>query len=200
MALRAVFLDVDGVLVDADLLPLEYQRLMGDVLAPVLGGSPEDWGRANAVTFPALLERLLATFGPDSDPLAACRFEYVENVRAMCRVLGIREPDEDTSYRLGLEFNLHVRGAHGAVFPEAAPAVRSLAARYDVHLATGNPSWLCEAQLDGMGVRDAVGILCGPDLLGTPKHSPRYYPHLFALASVDPAEVVVVDDRPGHLD
>lgn len=118
----------------------------------------------------------------------------------MCRVLGIREPDEDTSYRLGLEFNLHVRGAHGAVFPEAAPAVRSLAARYDVHLATGNPSWLCEAQLDGMGVRDAVGILCGPDLLGTPKHSPRYYPHLFALASVDPAEVVVVDDRPGQLD
>ncbi len=200
MVLRAVFLDVDGVLVDGERLPAEYQRLMGEVLSPALGRSPADWGRANAATFPLLFERLLNDFGPESDPFEAFRFEYIENVRAMCRRLGLEEPDGETSYSLGRRFNIHVRATHNAVFPGAPVAVRSLAAGHAVHLATGNPSWLCEAQLENMGVRDLIGVLCGPDLVGVQKRSPEYYSRLFALAAVPAPEAAVVDDRPDQLE
>lgn len=191
---RAVFLDLDGVLVDPAKLGPEYVRLLGHVIAPVLGGTPEDWGRANAETFPGLLDRLTNEIDPDTSPEEAYRLEYVENIRSMCARLGRPAPGEAECERLGRRMNIYVRGYSRAVFPEAPEAVMTLAGRYELHLATGNPSWLGEAQLRQMGVLDRIGLLCGPDLVGVLKRSSAFYVRLFDQAGVSAREAVVVDD------
>ena len=85
--MKAVFLDMDGVLLDADRLPLEYQRLLGEVLAPALGGSVTDWGRANASSFPIWSAATRAR-PLDESPLERYELESVLSIRALLRVLG----------------------------------------------------------------------------------------------------------------
>lgn len=199
MALRAVFLDLDGVLVDPAKLGPEYVRLLGEVLAPALGGTAEEWGRANAETFPRLFDRLTNEVGHDTPPGDAYRMEYVENVRMMCDVLGRPAPDGAECERLGREFNVYVRGHSRSPFPGAARCVRTLAASYAIHLATGNPSWTAEAVLRQLGVSALIGLPCGPDLVGVLKRSPLFYLRLFERAGVRGMEAVVVDDSPAQL-
>jgi phosphoglycolate phosphatase-like HAD superfamily hydrolase len=193
-----VFLDVDGVLVDADKLPLEYVRLMGDVLAPALGGVPEDWGTANAIVFPRVWARLQDSTH-DRDELT--RLIAVATVQGMADELGIAPPNEDTCMRLDNDFTRYVR-VHGDFFFDAsAGVVRTLAARYELHMTSGNASAEIEVMLDRLGVRDLVGFMCGSDLVDTRKGGPDFYPRLFAATKTDPADavVVVVDDQPAQL-
>ena len=59
MPLKAVFLDVDGVLLDETKTPGEWIRLIGDVLSPALGGEPADWNEVRS---------LVAAAWPDGRP------------------------------------------------------------------------------------------------------------------------------------
>ena len=51
-----------------------------------------------------------------------------------------------------------------------------------------------------MGIRDRFGILFGADLVNAMKPTRAYYERAFALAEVDPARVLVLDDTPEFLD
>ncbi len=192
----AIFLDIGGVLADPTLQSAECQRLLGDVLVPALGGTHEDWAEANRAVFPRVW-RLEASWGDDPE----VRFfrEDMLIVRGMCELLGIDAPDDDECARLGREFGVYVSRNGDAELDDAASVVRSLAHRYDLHLATGHASWSAEAVLERIGLRDAFGVLCGPDLVGVRKRSPLFYPRLFELAGVAASEAVVVDDEPQQL-
>jgi phosphoglycolate phosphatase-like HAD superfamily hydrolase len=193
MALTTVFLDMDGVLVDQTKLPLEYQRLLGEVLAPALGVAAEDWAEANRIAFPRWFAQVQAR--PVSEPpLERYDLEFLLSVRGMCEVLGRPAPPRESCIRLGRAADTHVRTHHQAFFPEAASVIRELASRYTVHFATGNPSWNIQVTIDRLGVADCVGLLCGPDRLGVLKQSPEFYPRLFRLAGLAPSSGVVVDD------
>ncbi len=194
-----VFLDIDGVITDHALLHDDYVAHLGEVLAPALGGTVEDWGRANAATFPELFTHLQAISGTIEDVNAFYEIEYRCSVQGMCSWLGIAPPSDEECIRLGRAFSVHVRGNSRAVFPQAAEMVRTLARDHDLHLATGNPSWLAEPLLEGIGVRDLVGLACGPDLIGVAKVSDAFHRTLFEAVGVAPGDAVVVDDSPGQV-
>ena len=191
-----VFLDVDGVLVDAVKLPQEYVRLMGDVLAPALGGTPEDWGRANAVVFPRVWAEN-KEWSDDPDELN--RHVGRLNIQGMAEHLGIEPPDDDTCMRLDDDFHRHVRGTGDFFFDASAAVVRALAGSYDIHTASGNTSWLIDLMLKRLGVRELVGLPFGSDLVSTRKGSPDFYPRIFERAGTDPGTALVVDDDPHQL-
>ncbi len=193
-----VFLDVDGVISDIDQLSADFNSLIGDVLTPVLGGKPENWGDANHVVYPRVMAylrqgRLLA------DPVARFDQESCHLIQGMCQRLGIPAPDGATAAELGRRFNLHVRRNGEAGYEHAKPAIETLAASHDVHLATGNVSWNAVAVLEQIGVAGSIGIPAGTDLVGVGKEQPAFYELLFALAGVPASEAVVVDDVPQQL-
>lgn len=193
----AVFLDFDGVLFDHDALPREYIRLLGDVLAPALGGTPQAWGEANRVVFPPIWAGHGQWF--TDDPVENFRRESILVLRGMCDHLGIDAPPDEQCVRLGRQMHIYVRGNSRAIFPESAGVLRALAERFDVHFATGNPSYGIAAAVAQMDVASVVGLHCGPDLLGVQKRSDAFYPALFERAAVDAAAAVVVDDDAGQL-
>lgn len=194
----SVFLDIDGVLSDLDRLSEDFDSLIGDVLAPVLGRAASDWGQANHVSFPRVIEHLRQGRLLD-DPVARFHQESRHLIDAMCGYLGVAAPDPEVAADLGRRFNEHVRRNGKAGYPEAQPAIDELSASRDVHLATGNVSWSATAFLEQIGAAESIGIPCGTDLVGVVKESPLFYGRLFALAAVSPADAIVVDDMPPQL-
>jgi len=194
---RAVFLDVDGVLLDPELTPLEWNRLMGEVLAPAIGGTPADWGHANAAVFPRLFAARERWY--DADPLVTERRFITLMLEEQCDFLGLARVAEEDAFRLGRELDAHVYRHARCAYPAAVAVIRELAAEREVHAATGNPSWRVEALLEQWGVRDLVGVLPGVDLVGVQKDSEAFYPAVFELAGVATDRAVVVDDVESHL-
>src|SRR5580765_7097678 len=60
--------------------------------------------------------------------------------------------------------------------------------------------WNVRARLRAPGVESLCRSLYGPDLLNVPKTGKRYYERLFQHAGVDPAQCLVLDDKPEFLD
>lgn len=197
MGIASVFLDIDGVLSDPRLLGPEYLRLMGDILAPAIGGTVEDWGRANAVVFPELLSEMAMWKG---DPVEIERREYTTNIQRMCEWLGIDAPNVHECVRIGREFNVYARRHAKSLFPRSADVIRQLAGQYNVHLATGNVSACANAVLDQLGVRELVGHPFGRDLAGHMKNTPEFHPAIFRISGEIPEMAVVADDSPAALE
>lgn len=193
MARRAIFLDVDGVMLDPTRTSAEWIRLMGDVLAPALGGTPEDWGRANADVFPRVF------FDRDrwyrDDPLESERSLVTQVFQGECEFLGIPLLSSDEAVRLGREIDVYVGQHTRAAFPRTIEVIRELAVTFELHTATGNPPWRVEPMLEQWGVRDLFGVLPGEHVVGVMKDSDAFYPAVFALAGVDATEAIVVDDK-----
>lgn len=197
MTRPAIFLDVDGVLLDPVRTPAEWVRLMGDVLAPALGGAPADWGRANATAFPHVFADRAAWY--DDDPTAAERKLITRLLREQCRIVGVPYPGDDAAFALGRRMDVYVCRHADCAFPATIGVLRDLAASHDLHTATGNPSWRVVALLDQWGVRDLFGVTPGTDLAGVMKDTADFYPRVFALAGVDARHAIVVDDAVEHV-
>ena len=191
---RSVFLDIDGVLTDHRLIHDDFSARMGEVLAPALGGTVEEWGRANAATFPQLFAESQRLGRPDETPAEVWEFEYRMSMHLMCDWLGRPRLSDEEAARLGRDYTVHVRRNTGALFAGAEAMTRSLAARHELHLATGNPSWVADALLKRIGVRELIGFPCGPDLIGVSKRSDRFHSTLFEAVGVPASDAVVVDD------
>jgi len=192
MSRQAVFLDVDGVLLDPVRTPAEWVRLIGDVLAPALGGAPAAWGRANAVVFPRVFADR-ARWVHD-DPATAERRLITRLLREQCEMLDVAYPGDEDAVRLGRELDRYVCLHADCAFPATVEVIRELAARYAVHTATGNPSWRVETFLEQWGVRELVGVPAGTDLVGVMRDTTAFYRRVFALAGVEAEEAIVVDD------
>ena len=191
MPIRAVYLDVDGVINDHALNPGMWDAHLGEVLAPALGGAAPEWGRANREVFPKIWAGQ-HTWG--IDPMTRIRTESTLIVSGMCEALGIVPPSPERCFELWQRVDRYVAGTGKAAFPGTASAIEALAETFAVHTATGNPSWRVEALLDVLGVRHLVGFLAGPDLVGIAKSEVAYYDRVFDATEVNPSEALIVDD------
>ena len=188
---KVVFLDIDGVITDPEQLSIDFRTLPGEVLAPALGHTVADWGRAMGETYPAVFERHVIRGTVSDDPVAHFDEERRLSILAMCRCLGVDAPDDDEARRLGRAHNRHVRRHGDAPVADAAATIRKLATNGDVHLATGSMSWNALAVLDRIGVRELIGFPCGSDLVGVNKGFAAYYERLFAAVNVNPRDAIV---------
>jgi len=81
---------------------LQWQRLVSEFFAPLLGGPPEAWSRANRVVADRLFDpgtwRRRAQADPDYRSFE--RAYQVEWLRGMCELVGVRTPPEEECLRL----------------------------------------------------------------------------------------------------
>jgi len=69
--IEVLFVDKGGVLIDENDLSPQWRRLIGEFLAPRLGGSVEAWGAANIPAFEHQLERWRAAMAGRARPISA---------------------------------------------------------------------------------------------------------------------------------
>jgi HAD superfamily hydrolase (TIGR01509 family) len=207
VTITAIFLDDGGVMNDNTRRAAGWQRLVGEFLAPRLGGAPGAWGEANQIVFERQWERFLAW-----EHQAVARDEYGDFLgspeeqerwlREMCEHTGVSAPGRDACIKLAGETERYVLPRVHAAYPGAAEAVRELHARgYALHTASGGMSRELDGYLTGMGVRELfTDGLYGPDLVRAMKEGPHYHPRILAHAGVAPEDALIVDDAPHMLE
>ncbi|GCE07095.1 HAD family hydrolase [Dictyobacter aurantiacus] len=198
-----IFLDDGGVMNDNALRGPQWRRLVGEFFPPRLGGTALAWAEANLDVMEQMFEppnwerRLEAA----SDYASFYRQYGLDWLGGMCALLNISCPVEEECIELVEQANAFIIPRVRSAFPGAAQAIRRLYdAGYTLHTASGEPSNELAYYLEGMEVRDCFGRLYGPDLIDTFKLTPRYYERVFADLGIEPAEALIVDDRPDCID
>ena len=197
-----IFLDDGGVLNDNERRAAEWRRLVGEYLAPRLGGEPAVWGQANSVVFDAQWQRFEAWSEAHARDdhyvdFFTSRDERIRWLADMCQQVDLRVPRTDECYALSVATEQYVIPRIHAVFPDAVEAIRKLhAGDHALATASGGLSNDLSRYLEGMGVRECfAGRLYGPDLVQTQKASPLYYERILADTGIDPSEALFVDDN-----
>ena len=192
-----IFIDDGGVMNDNSLRGPQWQRLVGEYLAPRLGGSRAAWAEANKT----VVEREMARFGEVPSGKSYIDFwreEELRWIREMCDRVGVDAPgtDEDCS-RLSRATNSYVIARVASAIPGAVDAIRSLHGMgYTLYTASGEYSLDLQGYLVAMGVRPLFERIYGPDLINTWKGGRLYYDRIFGDAGVQPSECLVIDDSP----
>ena len=184
------------MLSDNEARAAQWRRLLGQYLAPRLGGTPEDWAAANVGAFERSWKRYVEHVEGAGD--ARGIEGWIRRDRAlwladMCAQVGIAVPPDPSGYatRAGTWVAERVQ----ADIPGAIATVKWLHARGLVlHTASGGLSWELEPYLRGMGILDRFDRLYGPDLVDTYKNGPHFYSALLTDARVAPETAAVVDD------
>jgi HAD superfamily hydrolase (TIGR01509 family) len=192
-----IFLDDGGVLNDNAVRGPQWQRLVAEFFAPKLGGIPEAWAEANREVVDAMLEPVawssLLTAAADYDDFE--RRYYAAWLGGMCARVGVVRPPGTECLALGVAAEAEIVPRIRSAYPGAAEALRSLrAAGYELHTASGTSSRALALYLEGMGVRQHVGRLYGPDLAGAMKNGPAFYQNILAQMGLAGEEVLFVDD------
>jgi len=178
---------------------LQWQRLVSEYFAPLLGGTPEAWREANRLVIERLLdlERWRMRIRASSDYASFESSYQLDWLRGMCEVVGIAAPVEGECLELVRRADSYIIPRVRAAFPGVVDAIRILHRQgYTLHTASGESSLHLASYLDGMGVRECFGRLYGPDLIDTFKEGPQFYERIFADSGITPAEALVVDDSP----
>ena len=200
--IKVLFVDKGGVLVDNTALSVQWRRLIGEFLAPRLGGRHEEWGAANLPAFQRQWERFqhaAAAGGP-----ADIRGFFARDARQwfldMCDGVGIERPPDDVADRVAADTVNYVKARLKIPVPRALDALRSLRARGVVlHTASADAHDDLVEFLERIGGRDLFDRVYGSDVVNTWKFGPGYYRAVLADSGVDPARAAVVDDSPEAL-
>ena len=193
---RVVFIDDGGVLNDNEARAPQWRRLLGEYLAPRLGGTREAWAAANVGAFERSWARYLAHVESAGDARELER--WIRDDRRtwlidMCEQVGVTVPADPSTY--AIEAGAWVSERVRADIPGAIDTVRWLHARgLTLNTASGGLSWELEPYLRGMGIRELFDNLYGPDLVDRYKNGPHFYEALLADAGVGAGAAVVVDD------
>ena len=193
--LRVVFIDDGGVLNDNERRAPEWRRLLGEYLTPRLGGTPEAWAAANKPVFERSWQRYLERMrsGSYRGIDAWIRADRARWLVEMCGLVGVAAPPDPASF--AVETGAWVSERVRADIPGAIDTVHDLAKRgLRLHMASGGLSWELDPYLRGMGIRQHLERLYGPDLVDTTKSGPQYYAAILADSQTDPQTAVVVDD------
>ncbi len=190
-----IFLDDGGVMNLNHLRGPQWQRLVGEFLAPLLGGDAAAWAEANR----RVIDELLA--GMWLDPVADYRAYHEQEARTwlvgMCRYVGVAPPPDEEIVALHDRATAWITPQVRSAAPGAVEAIRTLHGRgYRLMTASGEDSLSLDGYLTGMGVRACFEHLYGPDLIDTTKHGPLYYRRVLADIGVAPAQAIFVDDSP----
>ena len=197
-----MLLDVDGVILDSDQYDPEWERLAGQAFVPLLGGDPEAWPAAQSAAWNSVTARRFSELDEMSEserPHPSVWWDglYAEWVEEACKLAGVSTPTPEERARVGdAAFDFYCRNARG-VFPETAGTIARLAERFELHMASGNPAWIVEAVLRGLGVRHLVGQPFGSDLAGALKRAPfeQFYRGIEAKIGQASKPIVVDDDE-----
>jgi HAD superfamily hydrolase (TIGR01509 family) len=195
-----IFLDDGGVMNDNSVRSGQWQRMVGDYLAPILGGEAQAWADANRT----VMAGMFADTGAWEARLSAApdytTFDYqyhLDWLCGMCKLVGIAPPPAAESVELGRRAYASIIPRVQSAFPGAIETIRLLRNRgYTLHTASGESSTDLKGYLAPMGVRDCFGRLYGPDLIQTFKNGPEFYERLLADAGVAPPDALVLDDSP----
>jgi FMN phosphatase YigB (HAD superfamily) len=196
-----LLLDLDGVVLDNDRYDAEWDRLGPLAFADRLGGNPASWAAAQDAAWKRIepAERARYEGQPVGGRPSVAEWWDDANARwveATCALVGVDAPVTRRECIAAGERALAVYFTNTrAVFPGVAGAVRALAARFDVHMASGNPAIVVEAVLRQLGVRASIGRAFGSDLAGVFKFGPAFYAAVLAAVGGRSERTVVVDDQ-----
>lgn len=197
-----IFLDDGGVLNDNTARAPQWQRLVGEYFAPRLGGDPAAWAQANRLVMDDLSARggweWLMRAASDQDDYDHRYFAMW--LPGMCRSVGVPEPTAEECVPMGRAAEDYIIPRVQSAFPGAAEAVQLLRNDgYTLHMGSGGASRLLAMYLDVMGIRECIGRLYGPDLIGAFKVSPDYYTRILAAERLAPGDALFLDDSPKAL-
>lgn len=203
--LKAVLLDVDGVLLDPAQGEQDWARLAGPAFCPVLGGQADAWLEHQHVVWQRVWRQACRedTGSVGLRGLNLSRWwdrVFAEWIAQTCRAVGVCPPATfearvDAAERVLAFFYLHT----DALVPGAAETIRSLSRRFQIHTASGNPSWIVQKVIERLGVADVVGRPFGSDLVGVQKGNEQFYPGILARIGVSASEALLADDGDGAL-
>ena len=200
--IEALFVDKDGVLLDNPVLSAQWRRLVGEFLAPRLGGSREAWGAANVPAFEREWARFLAAASAGGPP--DIRGFFANDRRQwfldMCDGVGVARPPDDVAEVIAADTVRYVRAHLDIPVPRVLDALRALRGRGIVlHIASADAHDELVEFLERIGARELFDRVYGSDLVNAWKFGPAYYRAVLADSGVDPARAAVIDDSPRAL-
>jgi HAD superfamily hydrolase (TIGR01509 family) len=200
--IEALFVDKGGVLLDNTMLSAQWRRLVGEFLAPRLGGSREAWGAANVPAFEREWARFLAAASAGGPP--DIRGFFANDRRQwfldMCDGVGVARPPDDVAEVIAADTVRYVEAHLDIPVPRVLDALRALRGRGIVlHIASADAHDELVEFLERIGARELFDRVYGSDLVNTWKFGPAYYRAVLADSGVDPERAAVVDDSPEAL-
>lgn len=198
---RFLFLDLDGVICDNAMWESESSRLAGARLSELLGGDADIWAEHQDRIWLKVWNRGSKEYRetPGLRRLNLSRWWdrlHAEWVRQLCDEVGVKAPGTfEERVDVAERAFTHVYLNTNAVFPGSAEAIRSLAVDFEIHTASGNPSWVIETVLARMGVRERIGTPFGSDLVGFQKGHSAFHARILREVGARPDASVVVDDN-----
>ncbi len=200
--IEALFVDKGGVLLDNPVLSAQWRRLVGEFLAPRLGGSREAWGAANVPAFEREWARFLAAASAGGPP--DIRGFFANDRRQwfldMCDGVGVARPPDDVAEVIAADTVRYVRAHLDIPVPRVLDALRALRGRGIVlHIASADAHDELVEFLERIGARELFDRVYGSDLVNAWKFGPAYYRAVLADSGVDPARAAVIDDSPQAL-
>ncbi|HUP27377.1 MAG TPA: HAD family hydrolase [Chloroflexia bacterium] len=199
MVKPVLFLDDGGVISDNSRRAPQWQRLVGQFFAPILGGRPEEWEDANKVFITSLFEPAAweARLNRARDYADYERTYLLDWIGGMCALMNVTPPPEEESIELTRRANAWIIPQVRADFPGVVDTVRLLHDEgYDLYTASGESSADLEGYLGTLGIRDCFKGLYGVDLINTLKGGPEFYERLLSDAGIQPRDAIIVDDSP----
>jgi FMN phosphatase YigB (HAD superfamily) len=201
-----MLLDVDGVLLDIGMQMAEWDRLADHVFEPLLGARDGGWAAlqrgAWLDTSRRISNALWKLDAAQRPPPSSFWNELLEQwITQLCASAELNAPAtvEDRALLGQRALAGYARNSR-AVVSAAAETIASLSQRFELHMASGNPAFVVESVLEGIGVRELVGFPFGSDLASAYKEeSARFYTSICERLGVNPEHVWVVDDRDTHL-
>ena len=177
----------------------QWQRLVGEFFAPILGGKPEMWAEANRIVAAGFFApgawqaRLLS-----ARSYASFDYAYQRDwLKGMCELVGVRCPPEEEAVALARRAEAWIVPQVNAGIPGAAETVQFLHRQgYTLYTSSGSSSWWLRSQFGPMGILDCFKRLYGPDLIDTFKAGPEFYRRVLADTRIAPSDALVVDDSP----
>lgn len=192
----AIFLDVYGVLMDPAAPPAQWQQLVGEFLAPRLGGDPAAWGRANAYAAERMFARYRVPGGRPRETHPRLRRLWF---REMCERVGVPVPKDASA--LAEETFAWVSERLRTWFPGTPEALRALHGRGSrLFTAAGLVSQDADAYLRGMGVRDLFEAVYGTDVIDRWKTNAAFYRKTLERSGIHAEDAAAVDDQEKCLD
>ena len=187
----AIFFDMWGVLLDPTGIPAQWQRLVGEFLAPRLGGEPAAWGPANEYA----AERMFARY---RDPQGTPRETHPRLrrlwLREMCERVGVPAPKNGGA--LAEETVAWVTSRIAAPAAAAVEAIRVLKSRgYRVYTSAAANSVDIDGHLRALGGRDLFEGIYGSDIIDRWKTNAGFYRRILEHSGVAPSDAVTVDDQ-----
>lgn len=201
-AIQVLFVDKGGVLIDNTTLSAQWRRLIGEFLAPRLGGRHEEWGAANVPAFERQWARFAAAAAAGGP--ADIRGFFAKDARLwfldMCDGVGIERPPDEVADVIAADTVRYVKANLNIPVPRALDSLRTLRGRGMVlHTASADAHDDLVEFLERIGARELFDRVYGSDLVNTWKFGPEYYRAVLADSGVDPARAAVVDDSPQAL-